>query len=174
MKTFEEIDAILMKIGTAEYACATLTDGSKILFYIPDSYDNSFSSRFMFSCCAQSTDEVEDKCDNFSHSFLMLHPEDIANIVAIDYCQIEKLLTAPDSSFDIMDDDFDFCNFEDYLMDFFSEGGTVAFYSNPFESFDQQRNIPNPPVVVATKEAPVTKDVTTQSIVIGRKRKLFV
>jgi len=181
MKDCEEIDRrIAIFGGCDEYCCATLTDGSKIIFRTSD----NFYARFLLSCCAITSENIFSDCESFSENFLVLHPEDIVEIDSIDFNQIEGMLET-DSSFEYIEDDT-YYGIEDNLIDFLRNGGTICFKGDPLKTFGDKRNIDQSTVVTTTKVADVVaissiigspvelqQCVQVNSSISGRKRKLF-
>lgn len=184
MKNCEEIDKIIENLGgKEEYYCATLTDGSRIIFYINCEQKN-FNS-FLLSCCALTSEAILSNCESFSQDFLILHPEDITKIDYLDWCQLEDLITDQDSEFIFVDDD-NWEEIEGSLIDFLIDGGTICFKGDPFKTFGCKRSIDHPTVATTTKVANVTElpsiegspvesqqCVQVNSSISGRKRKLF-
>lgn len=181
MKNCEEIDKRIATLGGCdEYCCATLTDGSKIIFRTSD----NFYARFLSSCCAITSENIFSDCESFSENFLVLHPEDIVEIDYIDFNQIEDMLET-DSSFEYIEDDT-YYGIEDNLIDFLRNGGTICVKGNPLVTFGDKRNFDHPTVVTTTKVADIIvvpgiegspvkpqQCVQANSSISGRKRKLF-
>lgn len=184
MKNCEEIDKIIENLGSKEeYYCATLTDGSRIIFYI--NYEQKNFNSFLLSCCALTSDAILSNCESFSQDFLILHPEDITKIDYLDWCRLEDLITDQDSEFIFVDDE-DWNDIESSLIDFLIDGGTICFKGDPLVTFGDKRNFDHPTVATTTKVANVTElpsiegspvkpqqCVQVNSSISGRKRKLF-
>lgn len=136
MKSCEAIDKLIQVNGEGSYYVCSLVDGSKIIFYIPD--EGSLYNRFLVSCCASTSEEIESTCEGYTHNYLLLHPEDIERIDCIDWYKIQNLLEAADSDF-IFEDETDFYEIEDNLVDFLNDGGTICFRGNPVKSFGESR-----------------------------------